>query len=205
VTIVARDEFGNTATSYVGLVHFTSSDPRATLPPDSPLVQGGGGFAVTLVTAGNQTIAATDARVPSLAGTSGPVSVPLPVPRFLLGRGLRATLGKDNMFVVPGVSAQCPVGAPTGCRMTGSAIAAGSRPRAARRPAAQMLATAVSLKLTGGETRSVVMRLTRAGALRLRKQGSAKLTATITLRVVGGPSRAVTRTFTLRTRTVPPR
>src|ERR671922_300253 len=31
-TVTARDAFGNTATGYLGTVHFTSSDTQATLP-----------------------------------------------------------------------------------------------------------------------------------------------------------------------------
>ena len=34
-TVVARDAFGNVATSDNGTVHFTSSDPAAVLPPDT--------------------------------------------------------------------------------------------------------------------------------------------------------------------------
>src|SRR5947208_3045494 len=59
-TVSALDAFNNTATSYAGTVHFTSSDGAATLPANSTLTNGTGTFSATLATAGNQTITATD-------------------------------------------------------------------------------------------------------------------------------------------------
>src|SRR5439155_20285732 len=59
-TVTAKDQFNNTATSYAGTVHFTSTDGAATLPANSTLVSGTGSFSATLKTAGNQTITATD-------------------------------------------------------------------------------------------------------------------------------------------------
>ncbi len=61
VTVKAFDEFQNLATGYAGLVHLGSGDPKATLPGDSPLTGGSAAFDVTLNTAGNQTITASDA------------------------------------------------------------------------------------------------------------------------------------------------
>lgn len=49
-TIAARDRNGNSATSYQGPVHFTSTDAAAILPPDSPLTNGRGTFAITFNT-----------------------------------------------------------------------------------------------------------------------------------------------------------
>jgi len=59
-TVTARDAAYAVATSYSGRVHFTSSDPAATLPADSTLVNGTGTFSATLTSAGFQTITATD-------------------------------------------------------------------------------------------------------------------------------------------------
>jgi hypothetical protein len=72
VTVTALDPFGNTATSYSGTVHFTSSDAAAALPADAALSSGSGVFQVTLKTAGSQTITATDAAAttPLITGTS---------------------------------------------------------------------------------------------------------------------------------------
>ena len=76
VTVSAVDTFGNVAPSYAGTVHFTSSDPQATLPTNSTLNLGTGGFPFTLVTiSGNETISAADTVTASLAGASGAINV----------------------------------------------------------------------------------------------------------------------------------
>src|SRR5204863_6104465 len=59
-TVRALDAFNNTATTYGGTLHFTSSDPQATLPADTTLSGGTGSFIATLKTAGTRTITATD-------------------------------------------------------------------------------------------------------------------------------------------------
>ena len=69
-TVTAKDVYGNVATGYLGTVHFTSSDPAASLPLDYSFVGGDAGshtFAAgaTLRTAGTQTIAAADTIVGS--------------------------------------------------------------------------------------------------------------------------------------------
>jgi hypothetical protein len=75
ITVTALDGSGATASGYSGTVHFTSSDPRANLPTDVTLTAGFGFFLTTLVTAGNQTINATDAAAPSMTGSSGTIAV----------------------------------------------------------------------------------------------------------------------------------
>jgi Pectate lyase superfamily protein len=65
-TVTALDATGNVATSYVGTVQFTSSDPAAKLPTNSKLVNGAGTFSATLTNAGFQTITATDTVSASL-------------------------------------------------------------------------------------------------------------------------------------------
>jgi len=67
-TVTALDAANNVATSYSGMVHFTSSDPTAVIPPNSKLVNGTGTFSATLTTAGFQTITATDTVSASLMG-----------------------------------------------------------------------------------------------------------------------------------------
>jgi len=74
VTVTAKDAYGNTATDYAGAVHLTSSDGSAVLPASATLTAGVGSFNVTLYTAGNQTLSATDATTGALTGTSGNVS-----------------------------------------------------------------------------------------------------------------------------------
>ncbi|MBV9497010.1 MAG: IPT/TIG domain-containing protein, partial [Acidobacteria bacterium] len=60
VTVTARDAFENVVTGYAGTVHFTSSDPNATLPTDSTLTNGSATFSATLRTIGARTITAAD-------------------------------------------------------------------------------------------------------------------------------------------------
>jgi len=76
--VAALDQFNNPTIGYSGTVHFTSSDHSAVLPVDSALTNGFGTFSATLVTAGSQTITATDANNSSLAGTSAGISVTIP-------------------------------------------------------------------------------------------------------------------------------
>src|SRR5207247_1078330 len=68
-TVTGLDQFNNTATGYTGTVHFTSTDGLASLPGDTTLTNGVGSFSVTLRTAGNQTITATDTATSSTTGT----------------------------------------------------------------------------------------------------------------------------------------
>jgi subtilisin-like proprotein convertase family protein len=68
--VTAQDAYGNTATGYAGTVHFTSSDGRAVLPADSALSHGTGTFSVTLMTAGGQTLTATDTAGGPLTGSA---------------------------------------------------------------------------------------------------------------------------------------
>jgi hypothetical protein len=70
-TVTAKDTYGNTVASYAGTVTFTSSDSQAALPPAFTFGAADAGqhaFAVTLKTAGAQTVTATDATRP-LSGT----------------------------------------------------------------------------------------------------------------------------------------
>ncbi len=75
VTVTAQDAGGNTVTGYTGTVAITSSDPRAVLPPNATLSGGVGTFAVTLKTAGTQSITATDTVTASISGTQTGITV----------------------------------------------------------------------------------------------------------------------------------
>jgi hypothetical protein len=73
-TVTAVDDQNNPVTGYTGTIHLTSSDGRAQLPGDYTFTAADGGvhvFTATLITAGSQTITATD----SVAGISGTGSV----------------------------------------------------------------------------------------------------------------------------------
>ena len=75
VTVTALDSSNHTVPTYSGTVHFTSTDPRAQLPPDSTLVSGSKVFSVILGSGGTQTITATDTATTSVTGTSNPIAV----------------------------------------------------------------------------------------------------------------------------------
>jgi hypothetical protein len=85
-TVTALDQFNHTAFGYTGTVHFTSTDPSASLPANMMLVNGSGTFNATLFTEGGQTITATDTVNSSITGTSSPIVVsPGPTTHFILG------------------------------------------------------------------------------------------------------------------------
>lgn len=73
--VSALDAANNLAPSYPGTIHFTSSDPSATLPANSTLTNGSGNFSGTLKTVGSQTITATDTVKASIAGTSNSINI----------------------------------------------------------------------------------------------------------------------------------
>jgi hypothetical protein len=74
ITVTAVDVSGKTLTGYTGTVHFSSTDPDATLPADYTFVAGDHGkhtFAgVVLGKAGNRVILAADASAPGSAGSA---------------------------------------------------------------------------------------------------------------------------------------
>jgi len=79
-SVTAQNPTGGTFTSYTGTVHFTSSDPSASLPADYTYVVSDAGahtFQATLVTGTSQTITATDSAHPTLTlGTSFSITSP---------------------------------------------------------------------------------------------------------------------------------
>ena len=73
ITVTAVDAYGNTATSYRGHVHFTSSDSHAHLPGDYSFSSNDSGvhkFTVTLRTKGTQTISVKDTSNGSISGSA---------------------------------------------------------------------------------------------------------------------------------------
>jgi hypothetical protein len=75
VTVTAEDAHGNTVTGYAGTVAITSSGSKAILPANAELTNGVGSFIVTLVTAGSQSITATDTANSSLTGSQTGITV----------------------------------------------------------------------------------------------------------------------------------
>ena len=77
-TVKALDAYGNVATGYTGTIHFTSSDPAATLPADYAFTAADKGVhtfpntlipGLTLKTAGSQWLKATDKSHSSIKGS----------------------------------------------------------------------------------------------------------------------------------------
>jgi hypothetical protein len=92
VTVTAKDNYNQTYTVYTGTVHFSSSDPRASLPTDYTFTAGDAGshtFSLALNTAGPQTFTVTDTSNSTLTVTSGTITVsPGPTARrFVSGPG----------------------------------------------------------------------------------------------------------------------
>ncbi len=75
LTVTAKDAYGNTATGYTGTVHFSSTDPAATLPANTTLTNGVGTFSVTLKTAGTRSVTATDTVTSSITGSQNAIVV----------------------------------------------------------------------------------------------------------------------------------
>jgi hypothetical protein len=72
ITVVALDQWGNTATTYAGTVHFDSTDLSAVLPDDYPFSTGDQGvqtFGVTLNTPGIQSLRVHDVNDPQISKT----------------------------------------------------------------------------------------------------------------------------------------
>jgi hypothetical protein len=77
-TVSLKDAYGNVASSYLGTVHFTSSDSQATLPANYTFTSTDAGvhvFSITLQTAGNQAITATDTASSNLTDSQTGITV----------------------------------------------------------------------------------------------------------------------------------
>lgn len=90
-TVVAQvtmtDAQHDAVTGYRGTVHVTSTDGAAQLPGDQSWAAADSGthsVSVRLVTAGNQTLTATDAANPSIACSSAPVAVQPGAPHLVI-------------------------------------------------------------------------------------------------------------------------
>jgi hypothetical protein len=112
VTVTAQKAVGGVDTSYVGTIHFTSTDAQASLPASytfTPADAGSHTFSVTLKTAATQSVTATDIVSSAVKGTaSGLVVSPAAASRLALnGLPANATVGGSQSF---SVSAQDPYG-----------------------------------------------------------------------------------------------
>jgi len=95
IALTALDASNNPSSSYSGTVHFTSSDAKATLPPDTLVTGSAANLPVVLETTGNQTITVTDIAKSSLNGTSSAVNVAAAAPLVISSGALpNATVGE---------------------------------------------------------------------------------------------------------------
>jgi hypothetical protein len=113
-TVTARDAFGNTATSYLGTVHFSSSDSRAVLPANYTFVAADNGVhtftnGATLKSAGTRAITATDTVTSTITGTQSGITVSAAAASTLTVTGFPSpiTAGVKGTFTV---TAQDPYG-----------------------------------------------------------------------------------------------
>ena len=101
VTIVAQDPYGNVATGDNGTVRLTASDPLAILPASVTLAAGRATALVELRTVGTQSLSASDAANPAIAGSEAGVLVTPAVPNTFVVAGFPATTaGVTGTFTV---------------------------------------------------------------------------------------------------------
>jgi uncharacterized protein (TIGR03437 family) len=100
-TVMALDQFNNTATGYAGTARFSSSDGQATLPANSTLTNGVATLSATLKTAGTQTLTATDTVSAAINGTSAAITVNgAAATHFTVSAPASATAGTAFSFTV---------------------------------------------------------------------------------------------------------
>jgi len=95
-TVTLRDQFGNVATGYTGVVHFSSNDSAATLPPDATFTSGDAGtksLSATFRTAGSRNLTATDTSNGSLTDTESIVVNPAAATSFVVSAPTSTTAG----------------------------------------------------------------------------------------------------------------
>ena len=115
ITVTAQDASNTPVGTYSGTVHFTSSDPLAALPGDQPLTNGTATLQVTLLSAGNQTITATN-TLTAITGTSAAITVTvLTATHFAVTAPATALTGSAfNITVTAQDASNTPVGTYSG-------------------------------------------------------------------------------------------
>jgi hypothetical protein len=105
LTVTARDAQDNVATGYTGTVTFASSDTQATLPPNYQFTGADAGvhtFSVTLATAGEQAVTATDNANGSLTDSQVGITVD---PAQASAAGVNGGDGQSAVVATPVVEA----------------------------------------------------------------------------------------------------
>jgi hypothetical protein len=97
VTVTAKDAYGNTATGYLGRVHFTASDSKASVPADYTFTAADNGVhkfsyalvpALVLKTAGSQTVRARDTVTTTITGVQSGILVTPAAAKTLVVSGI---------------------------------------------------------------------------------------------------------------------
>jgi hypothetical protein len=91
IRVTATDAYGNRVSSYLGTVHFSSTDAKAGLPADYTFTAADNGvhtFSVTLKTAGTQSVTATDKVTASIKGAQAGIVVTPAAVKTLVVSGL---------------------------------------------------------------------------------------------------------------------
>lgn len=106
VTVTARDATNNVVATYSGTVQFTTTDGRATIPANATLMNGSFQIQVTLITAGPQSLGASDTVNASITGTSNTINVSAgPASLLTLMAPANALIGSAFSLVVTAVDA----------------------------------------------------------------------------------------------------
>ena len=106
ITVTAKDSLGNTASGYVGIVHFTSSDADVALPANYQFVASDVGtrtFSATLRTAGSRSITVTDTVNASITGTQAAITVN-PAAANKLGFSQQPTNARHGVAIAPAIT-----------------------------------------------------------------------------------------------------
>ncbi len=174
VVVTAYDAYGNVATAYTGTVSLTSSDPHAVLPSSFtfPGTTGTFTFAVTLDTAGAQSITATDTVTPTITGTESGITVAAAAAKTLTIGGFPTsdTAGAAGNVVVTAYDAYGNVA--TG--YTGTVSLTSSDPRAILVPSSYTFGAADA----GKHTLSVTLETAGTQTITATDTMTASLTAT---------------------------
>ncbi len=94
ITVTAEDPYGNVATGYAGTVHFTSSDPQASLPVNytfSTANLGVNAFTLTFETAGTQSVTVTDTVSAKITATQSGITIAPAAPTNLAATAVSST------------------------------------------------------------------------------------------------------------------
>ncbi len=106
ITVTALDSSNHTATAYLGIVHFTSTDSQSILPANYAFTAGDAGVhtftnGVTLKTAGAKIVTATDTLTSTITGSASVTVNPAAAASFVVaGYPSPVTAGTMNNFTV---------------------------------------------------------------------------------------------------------